>query len=254
MKRNAFIKLTLSFILFIWFTLGSYSFILRETITSNYQTKQNQEMFIKEVNHTIQNYSLGANLPKNVLGSVLTESEIKEGPGKIDYLAIKKRMIAKINQYQAESAGSKDTEADKENVNKVAEEIINKIKGEINTSFLFFNQIVETIVPIMTTFIMIMMINATITIVLLLLLFKKSVLNNLCYSFWSTALLLASTSAILWIIPFDQVALSSQINLVILNDIINNFSSLSLTVCVIYLILGSILSYLGIKISSSKDK
>ena len=136
MERNAFIKLILSFILFIWFALGSFSFILNETITTNYQTKHNQEMFIKEVNHKIQNYSLGANLPKNVLDVVITKSEIKEGPEKIDYRIIKKRMIAKINQYQAENVGTKLTEVDKENINKVTDEIINKIKGEINTSFL----------------------------------------------------------------------------------------------------------------------
>ncbi|HGF7569784.1 hypothetical protein AB1I58_03605 [Enterococcus hirae] len=247
MERNAFIKLILSFILFIWFALGSFSFILNETITTNYQTKHNQEMFIKEVNHKIQNYSLGANLPKNVLDVVITKSEIKEGPEKIDYRIIKKRMIAKINQYQAENVGTKLTEVDKENINKVADEIINKIKGEINTSFLFFNQTVESIVPILTTFTSIMSINAMITIILLFALFKKKSFIYLGYSLWSTAILLASMLISLRLIPFDHLAISRQTNSDVFTDITNYFSTLSLVTCIAYFVVGSMINYFGNK-------
>jgi hypothetical protein len=243
-KRNAFIKLLMSFILFIW--LGSFSFILNKTITANVQTKRNQETFIKEVNQTIPNYSLGANLPKNVLDSVITETEIQAGPKKVDYLTLKKRMIEKINQY-VESTTSEVTEKDKENINKVADELINKIKGEINTSFLFFSQTLETIVPIATTFTLIMSINATITIILLLVLFRKTIFNELCYSFWGTAILLVSASIILGLLPFDQLALSSQTNRAVLKDIAGYASNLTLMMGMSYVVLGSILSYFGNK-------
>ncbi|OQO70765.1 hypothetical protein BH747_05025 [Enterococcus villorum] len=246
MKRNAFIKLLMSFILFIWLALGSFSFILNKTITANVQTKRNQETFIKEVNQTIPNYSLGANLPKNVLDSVITETEIQAGPKKVDYLTLKKRMIEKINQY-VESTTSEVTEKDKENINKVADELINKIKGEINTSFLFFSQTLETIVPIATTFTLIMLINATITIILLLVLFRKTIFNELCYSFWGTAILLVSASIILGLIPFDQLALSSQTNRAVLKDIAGYASNLTLMMGMSYVVLGSILSYFGNK-------
>jgi len=236
----------MSFILFIWLALGSFSFILNKTITANVQTKRNQETFIKEVNQTIQNYSLGANLPQDVLDSLITESEIQSGPQKVDYLTLKKRMTEKINQY-LESTTLKVTEKDKENINKVADEIINKIKGEINTSFLFFSQTLEAVEPIATTFTLIMSINATITIILLLVLFRKTIFNELCYSFWSTAILLVSASIILGLIPFDQVALSSQTNRAVLKDIASYASSITLMLGIAYVVLGSILSYFGNK-------
>ena len=64
-----------------------------------------------------------------------------------------------------------------------------------------------------------MSINATITIILLLVLFRKTIFNELCYSFWRRAILLVSASIILGLIPFDQVALSSQTNRAVLKDI-----------------------------------
>ncbi|HFD1778437.1 TPA: hypothetical protein ACF1UQ_002258 [Enterococcus hirae] len=219
---------------------------MNKTITANVQTKRNQETFIKEVNQTIQNYSLGANLPQDVLDSLITESEIQSGPQKVDYLTLKKRMTEKINQY-LESTTLKVTEKDKENINKVADEIINKIKGEINTSFLFFSQTLEAVEPIATTFTLIMSINATITIILLLVLFRKTIFNELCYSFWSTAILLVSASIILGLIPFDQVALSSQTNRAVLKDIASYASSITLMLGIAYVVLGSILSYFGNK-------
>lgn len=244
----------MSFILFVWLALGSFSLILHKIVTANYQTNLNQETFIKELNSSVQNYSLGANLPKSVLDSIITESEIKVGPKNMDYPAIKKRIVEKINQYKMENSTPEETERDKENVNKVADEIINKIKGEINTSFLFLNQTIEMIIPITTTFIIIMLMNATITILLFLILFKKAIFTYLGYSLWSTGILLASVSIILGLIPFNQLALSSKTNIAVLTDIAGYALTLALTGCMIYLCLGSILSYFGNRNKAEQER
>lgn len=233
----------MSFILFVWLALGSSSFILHKIVTANYQTNLNQEIFIKELNTTIQNYSLGANVPKSVLESVVTKSDIKDGPKQMDYPVIKQRIVEKIDQYIVESTTNEETKKDEESVNKLVDEIINKIKGEINTSFLFFNQTIEMIIPITTTFTIIMFINATITVLLFLLVFKKSVLTYLNYSFWSTGILLGILSIIIWLTPFDLLALSSKTNIAVLSDMASYAFTLAMMGCTIYLFLGSILSF-----------
>lgn len=233
----------MSFILFVWLALGSSSFILNKIVTANYQTNLSQEIFIKELNSTIQNYSLGANVPKSVLESVVTKSDIKDGPKQMDYPVIKQRIVEKIDQYIIESTTNEETKKDEESVNELVDEIINKIKGEINTSFLFLNQTIEMIIPITTTFTIIMFINATITVLLFLLVFKKSVLTYLNYSFWSTGILLGILSIIIWLTPFDLLALSSKTNIAVLSDMASYAFSLAMMGCTIYLFLGSILSF-----------
>lgn len=244
----------MSFILFVWLALGSFSLILHKIVTANYQTNLNQEIFIKELNSAVQNYSLGANLPKTVLDSIITKSEIKAGPKHMDYPAIKQKIVEKINQYQVQNTTSEETERDKENVNKVADEIINKIKGEINTSFLFFNQTIKMIIPITITFTIIMLINATITILLFFILFKKAIFTYLGYSLWSTGILLSSVSIILWLTPSDQLALSSKTNVAVISDIASYALSLALIGCTIYLCLGSIISYFGNRNKAEQER
>ena len=85
-----------------------------------------------------------------------------------------------------------------------------------------------------------MSINAAITIILLLVLFRKTIFNELCYSFWGTAILLVSASIILGLIPFDQLALSSQTNRAVLKDIAGYASNLTLMIGMSYVVLGSI--------------